>query len=70
MTDEEKILLESYMIGFKAELKGISAPTILPKHLATTKAYFLGRHHALVGDDVSSIDSLSDDQIIEIINNL
>ena len=68
ITDEE-LLLEFYMIGFNDELDGISPPNIFPKHLVTTTAYFVGRHHALIGDDVSSTDLLSNEQILEIINN-
>ena len=33
------------------------------------RAYNLGRVHAIVGDDVKSVDYLSDEEIIKLIKN-
>lgn len=56
MTDER--LLELYMQGFRDELNGQKIDT-------KDSAYNLGALHAILGDEVTSIDYLSDEQILE-----
>ena len=65
MTDKE--LLEIYLVGFHEELWGITAHPYddeLKQH-----AYSIGSSHAILGDDISSIDLLSNEEIIKIIRN-
>lgn len=64
--EDDKTLLEAYMCGFNNELdvkEGISDlnPLLL-------KAYNLGVLHAILGDDVRSVDYLSDTEILDIIH--
>lgn len=65
MNDEK--LLEHYMWGFTDELDSKPSPVFDDEQL--TNAYKLGRVHALVGDDVRSVDYLSNQEIINLINN-
>jgi hypothetical protein len=60
-------LLKWYMKGFNDELKGSS--TIESENKIEMIAYKLGAEHAIIGDDVSSIDNLSNDDIIKMIKN-
>lgn len=66
-TDSDKQLLETYLRGFKDELEG----TIfyVQENELLTKAYNLGRDHALIGDDVESIDYFTDEEILNLILN-
>lgn len=65
MTDNE--LLDYYMWGFTDELEG-EQPTFFKDDLAD-KAYRLGRDHAIIGDDVRSVDYLSNEEILTQIKN-
>jgi ABC-type amino acid transport substrate-binding protein len=61
--EEDKILLETYMWGFNDELDGKTRmwnpnPLLL-------RAYDLGRLDAIVGDDVSSVDLQTNEEILE-----
>ena len=62
MNEQDKVLLETYMWGFNDELDGIERmwnpnPLIM-------RAYNLGREDAIVGDDVSSSDSQTNEEIL------
>jgi hypothetical protein len=70
MNKEDKDLLELYMQGFNDELKVCSGkPRICDLGEIERNAYRLGRIHALVGDDVSSVDEMSDEDILKEIKN-
>lgn len=67
MDEQDRVLLETYMQGFNDELDGrvkISNPNQL-----LMKAYSLGREHAIIGDDIRSVDYLTNEEILEIIRN-
>jgi hypothetical protein len=66
MITEEK-LLEHYMWGFTDELDSKPSPVFDDDLI--TKAYQLGRDNAIIGDDVRSIDYLSNQEILRMINN-
>lgn len=57
----EKLLLEVYYQGFRDELKGKENSEILHK------AYSLGQVHALLGDDVRSLDYTTEEELLELI---
>jgi len=61
MENIDKILLEIYMVGFLDELDSKSNLEYI------IKSYKLGCLHAIIGDDVSSIDSLPDTEILKLI---
>ena len=58
MNKLDKILLDVYLLGFSDELDEINNEKYIKE------AYFLGRTHAIVGDDISTIDLQTDDQIL------
>lgn len=60
----DKELLEWYWKGWNDELDGTTS-TIENKY--AIKAYKLGALHAYVGDDVTSIDLLSNAEILDMI---
>ena len=62
-TNEE--ILEWYMKGFKAELGSID---VSPPNGILEHAFNIGRNHAIIGDDVRSIDYLTDSDILQIIH--
>ena len=64
MTDEN--ILKVYLQGFNDELNSVFDNSKVNLNL-DGKAYNLGGLHAIVGDDVSSIRNLSDEQILEIL---
>ena len=66
MITEEK-LLEHYMWGFTDELDSKPSPVFDDPLLSN--AYKLGRNHAIIGDDVRSVDYLSNQEILRMINN-
>ena len=61
-------LLKWYMKGFNDELRGTS--TVESDNRIDMVAYNLGAQHAIIGDDVSSIDNLSDEEIISMIEDI
>jgi hypothetical protein len=61
-------LLKWYMKGFNDELRGTT--TIESDNRIDMVAYNLGAQHAIIGDDVSSIDNLSDEEIISMIEDM
>ena len=66
VSDEE--LLGCYMHGFMDELdNNLDYEFDLP---IKNRAYNMGRSHALIGDDVRSVDYLSNDEIIKQIRKL
>lgn len=66
VTDD--FLLKLYMIGWEDEFK--SKRRQLIKEPLYQKAYDLGREHAITGDDLSHIDIMSNEEIIQLILNL
>lgn len=67
MNEQDKELLETYMLGFTNELEGKKEIQSLTPPLL--KAYNLGKIDAIVGDDVSSVDYQTNQQIINRIRN-
>ena len=63
----ENNLLEWYMKGFHDELWGTS--TIISEDQKENVAYNLGSSHAMIGDDVRSVDYLSNEEILLMIEN-
>ena len=61
-------LIEFYLKGFKDELNGSSS--ISPIEEIEIIANDLGVSHAILGDDVRSVDYLSNGQIIKLIKNM
>jgi hypothetical protein len=66
--DYKDNLLKWYMKGFDDELKGTS--TVESDNKIDMIAYKLGAQHAIIGDDVSSIDNLSNEEIIGMIEDM
>jgi len=60
--EEDKFLLETYMCGFNDELDGRTR-TWNPNPLLL-RAYNLGRNDAIIGDDVTSSDLQTNEQIL------
>ena len=63
---DNKILLETYMLGFSDELEGETREF---EESMLMRAYKLGRIDAFVGDDVRSIDYQSDEHLLKRIYN-
>jgi hypothetical protein len=61
--EEDKLLLEIYMIGWKDSFKNINQPNKYKDF--KRKAYNLGWCHAIIGDDLSHIDLLSNEEILK-----
>lgn len=62
-------LLKIYMLGFNDEL--YSKDYVIYDDILEQNAYDLGRGDAIVGDDLTSFDRQSDDEIVKrIINSL
>ena len=59
---DNKILLETYMLGFSDELEGKTREF---EESMLMRAYELGRIDAFVGDDVRSIDYQSDEHLLK-----
>lgn len=64
LTDEN--ILKVYMRGFTDELDGTFCNAKVNPNI-DGRAYNIGSLHAQVGDDVSSVDNLSDQEILKII---
>ncbi len=58
MKEIDRKLMEAYRMGFEYELSSSTRKL-------EDKAFKLGRLHALVGDDVSSVDLLSAEEILK-----
>lgn len=58
----DKILLETYMLGFSDELEGKTREF---EDSILMRAYELGRVDAFVGDDVRSVDYQSDEHLLK-----
>ena len=58
-------LIKWYKKGFSDELNGTTS--IESDNKIENKAYNIGATHAIIGDDVKSVDYLSNDEILEII---
>lgn len=67
MSMEDTELLEYYLAGFTDELDGIDPATF--KDELTNQAYKLGRCHAIIGDDVRSVDYLSNAELLKLIKS-
>ena len=59
---DNKILLETYMLGFSDELEGETREF---EDSMLMRAYKLGRIDAFVGDDVRSIEYQSDEHLLK-----
>lgn len=68
MTNE--VLLSIYMLGWQDESCGVTKQSLKYKNKLLQKAYDLGVSHFVVGDDVSSTDKLSDEEILKLIKEL
>ena len=62
----DKILLETYMLGFSDELEGETREF---EDSILMRAYELGRVDAFVGDDVMSVNYQSDEHLLKRIKN-
>lgn len=65
--EDDKTILETYMCGFNNELDVKERISDLSPLLL--KAYNLGALHAIVGDDVRSVDYLLDTKILDMIKS-
>lgn len=65
MDNKDKELLDVYMWGFNDELEG--KQKMWNPNPLLLKAYNLGRDHAIIGDDVRSVDYLSNEEILKLI---
>lgn len=63
----DKELLTVYMQGFNDELNSIKSINLYKKNQYIQKAYDLGREHAYIGDDVPSLDNLTNSEILKMI---
>ena len=63
---DDKILLETYMIGFSDELEGKIREF---KDQILMRAYELGKVDAFVGDDFMSVNYQSDEHLLKRIKN-
>ena len=61
--DQDKELIDYYMIGFNDELTGKTRVV----HEDLLKAYKLGADHAILGDDISSFDLLTSEEVLKMI---
>jgi hypothetical protein len=59
----DKVLLDTYNLGFSDELKGTDNSSSFEDKLLA-KAYTLGQLDAIIGDDVMSWDYQSKEQIL------
>ena len=66
MTDNR--LLYLYRKGFDDELDGVFNESFTGSELEI-RAYNLGSYHAILGDDVKSVDCLSEKEIIKLIRD-
>lgn len=62
MSKENEKLLKWYYKGFHDELWGVS--NIFPDSELEKRAYSIGAIHAVVGDDCTAIDYLSEEEIL------
>ena len=61
-------LLFAYMLGFNDELDSMSEK-IYANHIVQ-RAYNIGRSDALIGDDISSIDNQTNEEVISRIRQI
>lgn len=64
---EDKEILDYYLWGFVDGLEGIESSEF--NDPIANKAYRLGHSHAIIGDDVRSVDYLSNKEILNMIKN-
>lgn len=64
---EDNEILDYYVWGFSDELEGIESAKF--NDPIANKAYRLGRDHAIIGDDVRSVDYLTNEEILAKIKN-
>lgn len=62
MKYNDKKLLDVYMVGFRDEL---NSKTTEYKDVILLKAYNLGKIDAIIGDDVSSSDDKTNEEILK-----
>lgn len=70
MTEQDKHLLEIYILGFRHCLEGIPVENTFDKNLLHERAYLLGREAAKIGDDVRSFDYQTNEEILKDIYNI
>lgn len=63
----DSILLNLYMMGFNDELDQTDIHESILTNKLELKAYNLGRYHAIIGDEISSIDKLTNEEILKMI---
>jgi len=66
-TDDE--LIEMYLAGFNDELDGTFGQGMFFNDPLEKKAYNLGQSHAIIGDDVRSVDYLQRNDILKMIKS-
>lgn len=62
---QDRFLLRVYMLGFDHELEPVFKTPVEFRNKMNQTAYDLGRVDALIGDDVSSSDLQTNDEILE-----
>lgn len=67
MDNKDKELLEIYLKGFNDEL--YEKYFNIYSDSLKARAYELGKDHAIIGDDVRSVDYLSNEEILNLIKN-
>ena len=67
MTKIDKLLLDIYTLGFNDELNNEYNQELTDNFANIISAYKLGIVHAVVGDDLSAIDRLDSEEILEVI---
>lgn len=65
MNSDDNVLLNYYMLGFKDEINGTSSVIDDINEPICLKAYNLGAFHAIAGDDQTSLDYLTSEEILE-----
>lgn len=67
MSEEDKLLLETYMWGFNDELH--DRTKMWNPNPLLLRAYNLGRQHAIIGDDIRTVDYQTNEEILNTIRN-
>lgn len=67
MEEKDRVLLETYMWGFTDELD--ARKRVWNPNPQLLRAYDLGRTDAIVGDELSSSDNQTDEEILNRIKN-
>lgn len=65
MTEQDKHLLEIYILGFNHHLDDAPIEMKFDKSSLYERAYLLGREAAKIGDDVRSVDYQTNEEILK-----